>query len=69
MSVWRCARPPDVGVSVRRYWDAPVYQNTAFWTVPRLRTRQDFLTTWLISVSNRPPSLGIIGGGEVFFSL
>ena len=34
------------------YWNNPQYQDTAFWQVPELRrSRQDFLTSWIMSVS------------------
>ncbi len=34
------------------YWNNPHYQDTAFWKVPELRlSRQDFLTSWIMSVS------------------
>lgn len=34
------------------YWNRPQFQDTAFWNVPELRlSRQDFLTSWLMSVS------------------
>ena len=34
------------------YWQKPKYQDTAFWKDETLRnSRQDFLTTWLMSVS------------------
>lgn len=34
------------------YWNNSHFQDTAFWNVPELRkSRQDFLTSWLMSVS------------------
>ena len=38
------------------YWNNPQYQDTAFWQVPELRlSRQDFLTSWIMSVSELAP--------------
>lgn len=35
------------------YWNRPNYQDTAFWQQENLRqSRQDFLTTWIMSVSD-----------------
>ena len=51
------------------YWNNPHYQDTAFWRVPELRlSRQDFLTSWIMSVSSTTQRFACIDAINVIHS-